>query len=216
MPGDVAVQALGDVLLEGRPAQGRQRSRAIPDRLLGHGVRRRNRSSVEPAWPSAVASRTASRTLRLGARAEGVGDGTGRLRRQILGQDLGRGGGRRGLRIHQSTGPTVCNVRRADGIMRTSFETKTILGPFSARSRPACAKRATDSGYCWHPSFDRGNAGHHAQRGGQLLQLQPRPQVGDGVVGARLAGDLLHLDLGLAQRDTWPSSPGRPSALALT
>ena len=39
-----------------------------------------------------------------------------------------------------------------------------------------------------------GDAGHHPQRRGQLFQLQPGPQQGDRVVGARLAGNLLDLD----------------------
>ena len=46
------------------------------------------------------------------------------------------------------------------------------------------------------------NAGDHAQRGGQFLELQPRPQPGDGVVRAGLAGDFrydlgFHGDIGL-------------------
>src|SRR5262245_44573981 len=44
------------------------------------------------------------------------------------------------------------------------------------------------------------DARHHPQRGGQLFHLQPRPQVRDRVIGARLAGNLPHRDLSLTQR----------------
>ena len=46
----------------------------------------------------------------------------------------------------------------------------------------------------------RRNLRHHPQAGGELFQLQPRPQPGDRVVAAWSTRDLFHLDLGLSQR----------------
>ena len=76
--------------------------------------------------------------------------------------------------------------------------------PWCRRSRPA--RRALQVVGC---SGHLRDAGDHPQTRGQLLDLEPRPQVGDGVVGARLAGNLLHLDLRFGNGNlafiSWPA-----------
>src|SRR5262245_57465702 len=76
---------------------------------------------------------------------------------------------------------------RVGPILDSRFRSQ-VPGSWTWNLEPGTWKEVASGG-------QRRNAGHHSQRRGQFLELQPRPQICNCVVGAGLAGNLLNLTL---------------------